>query len=322
MATVKDSIPHIVRTSADQRQRDMFRATIGRIEQVNSKIRLLRLYLDNDQSPLRHLPGQYVDLHVPEVERVGGFTITSPPQTAIKLPAPTPSTTTPPSAATFDDPYIELAIQKALDNPPAAYLWQQPDQIMNAPVRFRIGGNFTFPPMTLSMPEFQQINNVVLIAGGVGINPIMSMVTAMDMLGAKRMGGLPSRLRILYTSRRGLDGKGKLEEILFEERLKAIAAKRASKQDNVDFGYTFFETFKDDVPANIEQDTTSMPLNMKTCRRRIKLEDLAEAVGSENQRQTTLVYVCGLPDMTDDFVQLLKAMPGLDEKRVLCEKWW
>lgn len=49
MATVKDSIPHIKRTAADQRQSGMFSATIGRIEQVNSTIRLLRLYLDNDQ---------------------------------------------------------------------------------------------------------------------------------------------------------------------------------------------------------------------------------------------------------------------------------
>lgn len=50
MATVReDNIPHVVRTAADQRQKDMFNATIGRIEQVNSTIRLLRLYLDNDQ---------------------------------------------------------------------------------------------------------------------------------------------------------------------------------------------------------------------------------------------------------------------------------
>ena len=49
MATVKDSIPHVERTATDQRQTSMFRASIGRIEQVNSTIRLLRLYLDSDQ---------------------------------------------------------------------------------------------------------------------------------------------------------------------------------------------------------------------------------------------------------------------------------
>jgi len=29
-----------------------------------------------------------------------------------------------------------------------------------------------------------------------------------------------------------------------------------------------------------------------------------------------------LPTMTDEFVELLKKAPGMDEKRVLCEKWW
>lgn len=49
MATVKDSVPHLARTAADERQRTLYSASIGRIEQVNSKIRLLRLYLDGDQ---------------------------------------------------------------------------------------------------------------------------------------------------------------------------------------------------------------------------------------------------------------------------------
>lgn len=49
MANVKDSIPHVVRTAADQRQRASYNANIGRIEQVNSTIRVLRLYLEDGQ---------------------------------------------------------------------------------------------------------------------------------------------------------------------------------------------------------------------------------------------------------------------------------
>lgn len=260
-----------------------------------------------------------MDLHIPEIERVGGFTITSPPQTAMRLPAPTPSSTTPPSAATFDDPYLELAIQKSPENPPAAYVWQNPEEIMNAPVRFRIGGNFTHPPMGLSMQEFRNIDNVVLVAGGVGINPIMSMVSAMDLQGAKRMGGLPPRLRVLYTSKRGTNDDGKSEEVLFEERLKAIAVKRAQKKDDVDFRYTFFNTSKNVTHESEEQ---SVPENMQLRRRRITPDDLMEALGPEEKRENTLVYVCGLPAMTDDYVKLLRDAPGMEEKRVLCEKWW
>lgn len=231
----------------------------------------------------------------------------------MRLPGPTPSTTQPPSAATLDDPYIELAIQESPENPPAAYLWQAPEQIMNAPVRFRVGGNFTFPPMSLSMAEFRKIDNIVLIAGGVGINPIMSMLSAMDLQGAGRLGGLPKRLRVLYCSRRGTEG-GKSEQVLFEERMEAIASKRLQKKDDVDFEYHFFETGK--------QEATSSKLeNIHIHHRRFTESDLESAVGS-GDRTKTLAYICGVPDMTDKFVDFLKRLSGMDEKRVLCEKWW
>lgn len=47
MATVReDSIPHIVRTAHEQRAAGVWNATIGRIEPINSTIRLIRLDLN------------------------------------------------------------------------------------------------------------------------------------------------------------------------------------------------------------------------------------------------------------------------------------
>lgn len=48
MATVKDSIPHIIRTAEDPRQRGIWSARLSKIDQVNPKIRLLRLSLPRD----------------------------------------------------------------------------------------------------------------------------------------------------------------------------------------------------------------------------------------------------------------------------------
>src|SRR5271155_4389667 len=48
MASVHDSIPHIIRTANDPRQTGLYNATLSHIEQVNSKIRLLRLSLSKD----------------------------------------------------------------------------------------------------------------------------------------------------------------------------------------------------------------------------------------------------------------------------------
>ena len=48
MATVKDSIPHIIRTADDPRQNGIWSARLSRIEQINSRIRLLRLSLPKE----------------------------------------------------------------------------------------------------------------------------------------------------------------------------------------------------------------------------------------------------------------------------------
>ena len=48
MATVKDHIPHMQRTATDPRQTGLFDAKISHIDQINSKIRLLRLNLPID----------------------------------------------------------------------------------------------------------------------------------------------------------------------------------------------------------------------------------------------------------------------------------
>jgi len=78
-----------------------------------------------------------------------------------------------------------------------------------------------------------------------------------------------------------------------------------------------FETSGDFVQE--EQEDAG---NIATRYRRISHEDLFDAIGREDSRSNTVVYVCGLPTMTDEFVELLKKAPGMDETRVLCEKWW
>lgn len=49
MATVRGHLPHTVRTANDPRQTGFFDATISRVDEINRKIRLLRLSLPVDQ---------------------------------------------------------------------------------------------------------------------------------------------------------------------------------------------------------------------------------------------------------------------------------
>jgi hypothetical protein len=56
--------------------------------------------------------------------------------------------------------------------------------------------------------------------------------------------------------------------------------------------------------------------------RRIEYGDLLDCLGPEEEREKTVVYVCGPPAMTDEFVDVLWKAPGMENRRVLCEKWW
>ena len=56
--------------------------------------------------------------------------------------------------------------------------------------------------------------------------------------------------------------------------------------------------------------------------RRFDRKDLQAALGPIEEREKVVAYVCGPPSMTDWAVDVLKGSVGMDEKRVLCEKWW
>ena len=55
---------------------------------------------------------------------------------------------------------------------------------------------------------------------------------------------------------------------------------------------------------------------------RFAKEDLLRTLGPVSERSSTVAYVCGPPAMTDSAVATLRGAEGMDEKRVLCEKWW
>lgn len=56
MASVVDSVPHLVRTANDPRQTGLYDATLSRIEQVNLRIRLLQLSIPRDGVRMFGLP--------------------------------------------------------------------------------------------------------------------------------------------------------------------------------------------------------------------------------------------------------------------------
>lgn len=131
------------------------------------------------------------------------------------------------------------------------------------------------------------------------------------------VGGMVRHMKVLYSTRRIED-----EEVLFEDRLSAMAEKyrvghAGDKLTEVNFEFTMFETSGKTAKRREEISGAT-----KRVYRRITHEDLIAALGPENARGNTLAYVCGPPAMTDSLVAFLEKSPGMEERRVLKEKWW
>jgi ferredoxin-NADP reductase len=182
-----------------------------------------------------------------------------------------------------------------------------------------VGGAFVYPPSSYTLEEASTIDRTVFIAGGVGINPIISMLSAMALRAPGWVGGMVRNVRVLYATRRINE-----EDVLFEDRLSSMAEKyraghAGDKLTEVNFEFTLFET---SGKSGRSEENRRKGTAMKREYRRISNDDLSVALGPKGGRANTLVYVCGPPDWTDECVKFLQQSPGMDEKRVLCEKWW
>ncbi|KAK0101382.1 hypothetical protein ONS95_006557 [Cadophora gregata] len=288
----KSSVPHIERTATEPRDNKLHPVILSQVSQINSSIRLLRL-TPVEKEPIKFQPGQWVDLHIPSLPSPGGFTLTSPPS--------------------LSPNYLELAIQCSPPNAtpptPAHWIWQPPSQILNAQLKIRIGGSFTWPP-PLPLPSLKR---VVFIAGGVGINPLISMLSVIaeqKERAGNEGGNLDFTVRFLYSVRNSVDSEGRNEEILFLSRLREI-----------------FKTLGEEGELRLfvtgdEGGVVHGSEGLEVKRRRIDEGDLQDALSDVGNREGTVVYVCGVPEMTDRFVELAGKAEGMDERRVLSEKWW
>ncbi|KAI8964883.1 hypothetical protein F5Y11DRAFT_314710 [Daldinia sp. FL1419] len=299
MAEPKPS--HLERTAAEPRDESLHTVTLARIDQINDQIRLFRLELS---APLRFLPGQWLDVFVPGVSKAGGYTITSSPSLA------QPDTSSSPG-------YVELAVQKS-DDPPAAWLWRDPDEITYAELRVRVGGSFVWPPGGVDRGS---IRRVVFVAGGVGVNPLMSMTSRIA-----EMDGEETPFEVVFMYSLKDDGSRRAERLQFVERLAGIFApgKVKGRLRLYLTGEKGSGGEREGI-VHCKGDGEGKGSGVPFQARRMTVDDITAAVGGAEERKSTVVYVCGVPTMIDDFVQKLTDREdglGMEPQRVLCERWW
>jgi len=131
----------------------------------------------------------------------------------------------------------------------------------------------------------------------------------------KKHGRVGFDVKFLYTTKDRGPKKG--HEILFLNRLRKTFKILGDEGElKVYLTSSPFENVK--VESFVKLKDATMPV----MRRRISEDDLLEALGPVEERQYTVVYICGVPTMTDKFVEKARNAEGMDKRNVLFEKWW
>lgn len=229
-------------------------AHIAAIRQETPLVKSFVLELEGQEMPF--LPGQYVDLVVDTDydSLVGGFSIASSPLRKDR---------------------IQLAVKYRPDRSITTYL-HQGAKVGDTALVLGPSGEFFYRP--------GEGSSLVLIAGGIGITPLMSMIRFVD------EARLDTEVTLLYSAKT-------TAEFIFFEELQAIA----SRSPRIRCLFTVTR------PAGA-------PWNGRTGR--IDGHLLAAHSGD----RTALFYICGPLGMADDVAAILQSQ-GVAPSRIRRERW-
>jgi len=328
------------------------RATIKSRKQLSPTVTGLTLKIHETSSPpsatptnssFTFLPGQWVDFQpLPTStswkpkdsnKTIGGYSITSIPKSL---------------------PYIDLAIQSSRH--PVAE-WVTCHAKVNDLVNLRVGGSFTYATGEKSDASVKATTNddnvlsnetttkqrLLFVAGGVGINPLFSMIQQWHVDQRQNDRSPQPRAVLLYSARQEEDllFVSELNEMVGElnDHFRVVLTTTAPATDypagiaalpkNDSVGNP-----KDSILRNIEYKRGRVNQDMiKDAVRWINMMDNAVLNDERNQEEdddviADLVYICGPPGMPEDMQRLI--FPSQNDRirfvqstdDVHFEKWW
>ncbi|XP_026156415.1 oxidoreductase NAD-binding domain-containing protein 1 [Mastacembelus armatus] len=269
----KRQVDHLERTASNYRQNAVYPAQVCGITTESETVKRLRIAAHPDFS---FKAGQWVDFFIPGVEKVGGFSMCSSPGLLQR------------------EGVVELAI-KYTKHPPAH--WVHTACTVGCRVAMRVGGDFFFDPS----PSDPSVD-LLLVAGGVGINPLYSILLhTTDLL---HVSGASSGRDFSIGSAHLCYSAKNTQELLFKNSIIEVCQEFPDKF-SCDFHVTQQNT---DVDPHLEPFVN---------RGRITEEELQAHVNP----QRTLCYLCGPPPMIEAVSKTLWDL-GLPKDRILFEKWW
>lgn len=129
----------------------------------------------------------------------------------------------------------------------------------------------------------------------------------------------PISVQFLYASKVPRDG---YTYLLFFSRLLSAFNSPPSPDWNLHFYLTGPSTLSLSSAFCAGEDYKTLGANQFIHQRRVTHENLIQALGPVWERHGVVAYVCGPSGMTDEFIKLIGSQEGMEERRVLCEKWW
>lgn len=272
--TTPGQVDHLERTASNFRQMNIFPARVCGISMESESVRRLRLEVPHPNFSFK--AGQWVDFFIPGMQKVGGFSMCSAPGLLQR------------------EGVIELAV-KYTKHPPAH--WVHKRCVLDSRVAMRVGGDFYFDPTPDDSPL-----DLLLVAGGVGINPLYSILLhAADL---KRLTQThpndrtytPGHTHLLYSAKN-------TQELLFKSTITDVCKE-------------FPETFSCDFNVTQQSDEIEQEFQPYTRHGRITQAQLEQHVS-----ERTLCFLCGPPPMIESVSAVLRSL-GLSEDRIRYEKWW
>ena len=168
-----------------------------------------------------------------------------------------------------------------------------------------MGGNFFFDPSSFSTSSSTEAEApfLFLVAGGVGINPILSILEEFSANVTNGTISSNSKATLLYSA-------ASREELLFKDRIDLIVDRTPGVRVN------FFVTRE-------RPEVTPTDSKPPFILRRIEESDLRNNLSSYSLDPSVLsIYLCGPPAMIDVLVKSLKEVGVADDDSLHYEKWW